>query len=351
MKLIRSDDLPDDLLDLSAPELHQRFDGPALIRIPGRRQPALLVSVLLHGNEPVGWDAVRELLRGYRAAGEQLPRAMTLFIGNVQAARYGLRRLDEQPDFNRIWKGGVGPEAELAAELISELRHSPPFLAVDVHNNTGVNPHYACITRLDPASLALARSFSRPVVYVRSPDTILGAALAPITTAIILEAGRPGERRGVEHVMDYLRTCLELGELPHGLGHDGMDLYETVATVRIRAGIRFDFAPQPPTASSGPQDLWLLEAFEHYNFEELPAGTLFGYLPHSRQEGAALPLEVTDRSGVDVAERYFQVQGRELRLRRDLVPAMFSPDPDIIRQDVVCYFMERVPTREPASSI
>lgn len=347
MKLIQYQDLTDDWLDLSAADLHQCFDGPALIRIPGRRQPALFVSVLLHGNEPVGWDAVRELLRGYRTAGEALPRAMTVFIGNVRAARKGLRRLEGQPDYNRIWKGGLGWEAELARELVTELRRAPPFLAVDVHNNTGVNPHYACITRLDTASLALARVFSRPVVYVRSPDTVLAAALAPITTAIILEAGRPGERRGVEHVIEYLRSCLQLAELPHARQYDGMDLYETVATVRIRPGIHFEFALQPPTATGPQQDLWLLGEFEHYNFEELPAGTLFGYLPDALpdapQGGTPLPLEVTDVNDHDVTERYFQIQGRELRLRRDLVPAMFSPDAAIIRQDVVCYFMERVP--------
>lgn len=339
MKLIHAEGLPDEVLELPARDLHQRFDGPALIRFPGRRQPPLFVSVLLHGNEPVGWDAVRELLRRYRGAGETLPRAMTVLIGNVTAAREGLRRLDGQPDYNRIWKGGAGPEADLARELISELRLAPPFLAVDVHNNTGVNPHYACITRLDPASLALARRFSRPVVYVRSPDTVLAAAVAPITTTIILEAGRPGEQRGVEHVIEYLQACLELSVLPDAPQHDAVDLYETVATVRVRPGTRFDFALQAPTAATPPQDLWLLKEFEHYNFEDLSAGTLFGYL----QASSSLPLEVTDVADHDVTERYFQVQGKELRLRRDLVPAMFSPDPVIIRQDVVCYFMERVP--------
>lgn len=101
-----------------------------------------------------------------------------------------------------------------------------------------------------------------------------------------------------------------------------------------------------PGASSPPQDLWLLEAFEHYNFEELPAGTLFGYLPDAPQDGAPLPLAVTDGADRDVTARYFEVQDNELRLCRALVPAMFSPDPAIIRQDVVCYFMERVSLHE-----
>lgn len=339
MRVIDCPDPAAGWLELSARELWRHLDGPALLRFAGEREPPLLVSVLLHGNEPVGWDGVRELIARYLAGGRRLPRTLTVFVGNVAAAREGVRRLDGQPDYNRIWKHAPGPEGDMARDFLARLRSAPPFLAVDVHNNTGVNPHYACITRLDPASLAVARMFSRPVVYVRTPDTVLAAALAPFTTAVILEAGRPGERRGVEHVIDFLDRCLDLDRLPQPSPEQPVDLFETVATVRVRAGVRFGFAPagEGVTAEAG-LDLQLLEAFEHYNFEELPAGTLFGYQP----AGAALPLEVTDVADRDVSERYFRIEAEELRLARDLVPAMFSPDPAIIRQDVVCYFMERV---------
>ncbi len=339
MRVIDCPDPAAGLLDVPARELWRHLDGPALLHFAGGREPPLLVSVLLHGNEPVGWDAVRELIARYRDEGRRLPRSLLVFVGNVAAAREGLRRLDGQPDYNRIWKQAQGAEGDMARDLISRLRTGPPFLAVDVHNNTGVNPHYACITRLDPASLAVARMFSRPVVYVRTPDTILAAALAPFTTAVILEAGRPGERRGVEHVIDFLDRCLALEALPKPSPKQSVDLFETVATVRVRAGVRFGFAPvgEGESAANG-LDLQLLEAFEHYNFDELPEGTLFGYLAAD----STLPLEVTDVADRDVSERYFRVEHGELRLARDLVPAMFSPDPEIIRQDVVCYFMERV---------
>ena len=337
MRLIEFSAPPPGLFELSARELHRQLDGPALVHVDGDRQPPLLVSVLLHGNEPVGWDAVRELVARHRNG--RLPRALTLFIGNVTAAREGQRRLEGQPDYNRVWKGASGPEGELAREVTARLRAAPPFAAVDIHNNTGVNPHYACITRLDPHSLALARMFSRPVVYVRTPDTILAAALAPFTTAVILEAGRPGERRGVEHVIEYLEHCLALETLPQPSPQRPLDLFETVATVRVRGGARFGFAPGGVMAANAALELQLLEEFEHYNFEELAAGTLFGYVSGS----GPLPLEITDVADRDVAARYIRTEGQELRLARDLVPAMFSPDPAIIRQDVVCYFMERVP--------
>jgi hypothetical protein len=55
--------LPPGLLDLDATELHAALGGPTLIHLDGRRGPALFVSVLLHGNETTGWDAVRGLLQ------------------------------------------------------------------------------------------------------------------------------------------------------------------------------------------------------------------------------------------------------------------------------------------------
>ena len=324
---------PDGLLDCAAHELWARLEGPALIHLPGERSPAMFVSVLLHGNEMVGWDALRLLMERY--AGRTLPRSMIVFVGNVEAARFRLRRLDTQPDYNRIWKGADGPEGDLARDVVAHAGAQPLFCSVDVHNNTGVNPHYACVTSEDATSLALAARFSRPVIFVHQPDTVLARALAPLAPAIILEAGRPGEQRGVEHVAEYLDGLLQLDALPT-VPASAVDLYRTVASVKLKDDVRFGF-----TGNEGVRedlDLHLLAEFEHFNFEELDAGTLFAHAP----EGAALPFTVTDDDGGDVAEQWFVRDGDDVRFAQRVVPAMFSPDPRILRQDVVCYLMERL---------
>ena len=110
------DHIPDGFLDASPGGLHQVVPGPTLIHLPGRKPQPLFVSVLLHGNEYAGLKAIQNVLGRYRTS--ELPRALSIFVGNVQAAAVGLRRLDGQPDYNRIWPG---------AEATADLAASPEY--------------------------------------------------------------------------------------------------------------------------------------------------------------------------------------------------------------------------------
>ena len=93
--------IPEGLLEKEADELYKILPGPTLMHLSGNKQPPLFVSVLMHGNEDTGWIAIRDLLRQYQD--KTLPRSLSVFIGNVDAARHGVRFLENQPDYNRIW--------------------------------------------------------------------------------------------------------------------------------------------------------------------------------------------------------------------------------------------------------
>jgi len=93
---------------MESDQLHYVLAGPTLLHFAGRREPPLLVSVLLHGNESTGWSAARRLLQKYHD--QELPRSLSVLTGNVPAARYGKRHLAEQPDYNRVWCGEGTPE-------------------------------------------------------------------------------------------------------------------------------------------------------------------------------------------------------------------------------------------------
>jgi succinylglutamate desuccinylase len=324
--------LPENLLALEAKQLADHLSGPTLIHLDGRREEPLFVSVLMHGNETVGWEAIRGLLNQYQD--RELPRALSLFIGNVRAAAEGLRLLPGQPDYNRIWNGSeVAETAEhhIMAQVVDRMRRRNPFASVDVHNNTGLNPHYACINRMDRSFLHLALLFSRTVVYFLRPRGVQSMAFAELCPSVTLECGKVGSAHGVEHAQDFLEACLHLAEHPqHAVSHLDIDLFHTVAQVKIGDDVSFGFVP-------GESEIVLDPDIDHFNFRELPAGTIFG-----RFNGAGLDaLDVRDEKGREVADDYFTIEDGQLCLHRSVMPSMLTKDLNVIRQDCLCYLMER----------
>ncbi len=324
--------IPDGLLECDAHRLHAVLPGPSLIHLPGRRPDPLFVSVLLHGNEDTGWLAAREILRKYRQ--RTLPRALSLFIGNIAAAREGLRVLEGQPDYNRIWPGGdatQAPECGLAREVVESMRARQVFASIDIHNNTGLNPHYACVNRLDSAWLHLATLFSRTVVYFTAPRGVQSGAFAELCPAVTLECGKPGT--GVEHATAYLEACLHLASFPaHAVHSQDIDLFHTLATVKVPDDARIAFAPEAC-------EIEFAADLDHLNFRELPAGTALARLHGARDHC----LRAFDEAGQDIGRRVFDCGDGHVRLRYPLMPAMLTLDAGVIRQDCLCYLMERLP--------
>lgn len=328
------DFLPEGLLDVSAGQLHTILPRPALIHLPGRQEKPLFVSVLLHGNESTGLHAVQQLLKKY--AGRPLPRALSLFFGNMEAARLGLRRLDGQPDFNRVWPGTLHEpcaETALMAAVTDEMERREVFASIDLHNNTGLNPHYASVNRRDHRFFQLATMFGRLVTYFTHPKGTQAAAFGALCPAVTLECGKPEHRHGAEHAFEYLDACLHLSEIPdHPVKPQDIDLYHTIAQVTIREECRFGF-------SGEGLDLCLNEDIDHLNFTELAAGTVLGSLADSRTE---LPLRAMDEAGRDVADDYFAIREGRLMLKKSIMPSMLTLNERIIRQDCLGYLMERI---------
>lgn len=325
------DEIPEGLLHAKASELHQHLTGPTLIRLQGKRKDVLFVSALLHGNETTGWDAVRELLLNNKEA--VLPRSLYLFIGNVAAAAEGLRVLDGQQDYNRIWKkGNKSAEGKVAAEMLEILASAPLFAAVDIHNNTGRNPHYACINGLDNKSLHLATLFGRTVVYFRRPDSVLSLALSTICPATTVECGKAEDSQGREHAKEFIHACLHLQGFPsHEVAEHDIDIFHTVATVKVLEDV--DFGIENSAAK-----LNFIGNLDRLNFQELSSGTILAHI----NGGDIACLEAINEDGDNVVDEYFSYEKGALRFSTPLMPSMLTLDEHIIRQDCLCYLMERL---------
>ena len=333
MTLTQYDALPPGLLDLPAARLGEVLPGPTLIHLPGRRTPPLFVSVLLHGNEDTGWLAAQAVLKKYETA--ELPRALSLFIGNVEAARTGQRRLDGQPDYNRVWPGSEEAhpaERAMMQQVVDAMRACGVFASIDIHNNTGLNPHYACVNRLEQDFLHLATLFSRVVVYFIRPRGVQSAAFAELCPSVTLECGKPGTPGSVEHAAAFMEACLHLSEFPvHPVAPHDVDLFHTVATVKVPEQVSFGFVA--PDA-----DIDFVPELDHYNFRELERGNLLGRV----RPGSPARLQALDENGAEIGDRLFDYSRGEITLRQPLMPAMLTRDERVIRQDCLCYLMERI---------
>ncbi len=335
--LAEYDCLPEGFLEADVTELSRLLGGPSLIHLPGEETRPLFLSMLLHGNETTGFLAVQRLLREFGK--RPLPRALSLFVGNVEAAAQGLRVLPGQNDFNRIWPAADGTaaalasaqEARMTAHVVNQMRRQNVFASIDLHNTSGRNPHHACVTTPSAANLYLASMFSRQILHFNSPAGVQNMAFDGLCPAITAECGQAGRSDGVGLTVEFLHRCLHLKTLPQTMPEGDFELYRSLVRVQIPERIDFSFG-----ASGAP--LKLVADMDGYNWRELPVGTQIATV-----EGVSGPvLAALTPDGRDVAHEFLERDGEKLRTRRPLVPAMVSLDRGIIRQDCLCYFLERV---------
>ncbi|MCA1779710.1 MAG: M14 family metallopeptidase [Xanthomonadaceae bacterium] len=332
------DHLPAGLLKHPAASLARYLDGPTLIHLPGRKPAPLFVSVLQHGNEISGWDSVRRLLAG-RYQRDPLPRSLALFIGNITAAAEHKRHLPDQADMNRCWPGtrrSDSPFCAMLDQLTRHMRSLKPFASIDIHNNTGENPHYAAVNKIDAQRLNLATRFSRTVVYFTEPGGVQSDAFGQFCPAVTLECGLPGMRGGTDHAMAYLESVLNMDYLSEQFPQpEDLDLFKVAAVVKIPPECSFTFG-------SEPADLSFEAGIDKLNFSELPPGTRF-----ARTRGNGRSLLALDTEGEDCTQNWFCEVDGSLLTQRPAMPAMLTTQADAIRQDCLCYLMERIRVQHP----
>ncbi len=331
-------ELPEGIESLPAEALYKVLAGPTLFEMRGQRDPALFVSVLLHGDEVGGWEAVRRLIK--RLRGSPPARSLNLFVGNVRAARASVRHLPDQPDFNRVWDGRIDhPLAETARLVTGHMRARGCFAGLDLHNNSGVNPCHVCIAKRDSHTLRLGSLFSPLTVLVDFPRSIQSAAFADFCPSVTLEAGRTGDLQGVSRILDTLESLLPLESLDDIAMPDEVSasLYATVARIELDKQASFAFEGRAHSGTS--PDMVLSAHLESRNFETLPKGTLFARLSRTGEP----PLVITSQHGRLNMRDWFEVREDALVLARDLVFSMYTTNRESVRQDCLCYVMQPLP--------
>lgn len=335
--LKRYDYLPDGMFNVTSIELEKLIGGPALFYLEGVRKPPLFITVLQHGNEPTGFEAVQQILRKYQAI--ELPRAIWLFVANVGASAAGVRTLNSQTDYNRAWPGtanGTTSEAALMQQVVDTVTAGPLFASVDLHNNTGSNPYYGCVNELKPEYLQLATLFARTVVYFRQPVGVQSLAMSEYCPAVTLECGQAGEYAALDQAANFLDACLHMHHLPgYQVSSHDINLLRTVAVAKMREGITFGFGPENHQVQFRPD-------LDRLNFSQVEAGETFAHLSGD----TGMPLTVVNDDGIDISATLFDVNNGRLKLKQPLTPSMATLDVGVIKQDCLFYVMERMTLRD-----
>jgi len=334
--------IPPELYDCSHTELYKLLGGPTLFYIEGKRNPPLFITVLQHGNEPTGFDAIQQILGKYRH--KELPRSMWLFIANVKAAETSQRVLNAQLDFNRAWPGTTStqcPETELMAQVVQIVTKQPLFASVDLHNNTGHNPHYGCVNKLENNFLQLATLFSRTIVYFRQPVGVQSLAMAEHCTAVTLECGQAGEHAALAHAIEYIDACLHLHHFPqtHSIPN-GTNLLKTAAVAKVKSGTSFGFDEE--SFRDGQLDICFRQDLDHFNFGLLKQGETLAKI----RSGIKLPMVVIDENGKDIVDELFTVKNGKVIVNKTITPSMATLDTYVIKRDCLFYLMKEINVAE-----
>ncbi len=337
LELQQVENYPQQLLEIGCEELYTLFPGHTLLHLPGKKPETVFISILLHGNENTGFYVIQELLKKYRHS--TLPRSVSIYFGNTQAARFSKRFLDNQPDYNRIWPGTIAPfsqETILMQDIVNEMKTRNLFASIDIHNNTGLNPHYACINKLENQFLRMASLFGPTVVYFLAPKGVQSMAFSKLCPAVTLECGKSDSASGIIHALGYVEAILHMQEISNDpvLPQD-INLFHTIARVKIPSDVSFSF-------SDKNVDILFNKELDRMNFSEIPANTCFGTI----QSNNNARLFAYNDDDEEVGEHLFYIDDQHIMLSKSMMPAMITLDETIIRQDCLCYLMERLPYSE-----
>jgi hypothetical protein len=326
------DGLDDDLLDADEQSLLRALARPTLIRIPGAgTQPPRALSVLLHGDESTGLQAIHRVLRARR----RHPFDLYVMIGNVQAALappgFASRYLDDQEDFNRIW-GLDEPsttQRRAADAILAQLRDAGPESVIDIHNNTGDNPFYAILTRVEPRSLTLATLFTTTILRWDLQAATMMESLNDVATTAAVECGLPGRPESLAFAVDGIRRYLAAPPLDDGGAVADHDLLGGLIKVTVDPAARFRFGG----TLDDDHDLVLRPDADVHNFVEVPPGHVLGAI----HPGAPLPMRAVDAAGRDVTAEHLLALDGEVTLRRTSVPVMMTRTVAATRKDCLFY--------------
>ena len=245
-----------------------------------------------------------------------------------------MRHLEDQPDFNRIWDKEHSSQYPLTGSVLEYVRKQKIYTAVDIHNNTGENPLYACISKKDLDFIKLAQSFSENIVYFTRPHSVLSRALSLITPSVVIECGLPGYSQGITTGVQFIERLLTLEQSWKKKEVQIPYIYSTYATLLIDSDSEISFESQLVLKKG---QLCLSDQIDQLNLKEVPVGTILGKMYDSN------PFKLMDDKGQDVFNQFFSIINSNWIVKTSFIPSMFTKDTCVAKSDCLGYVMQKNP--------
>ena len=334
MKFIVMDHLPDEFFVTDPEKLYTVFEGPTIVHLDYNKTETVFISMMLHGNEHSGYYAVKEYLSNLITKNIVPSKNISLLIGNVEAAKNNARFLDDQKDFNRIWSNGSSKEEVWAQKVYREMSSKNLFATLDLHNNTGKNPHYCAVTNLEVSTLKLASLFDGNVLYFTDPEEVFSNYFSSLCPCLTVEAGQSGDKEGISKIIaliDAVMSETSLSEVSTKSSIlSGRVLFESFGKIKIPSNSTISF-------NGEAADFTFDCSIEELNFNIVRTGQTFGHSHNIHQH-----LLVYDSNNEPIGSSYFKYVGSEIVSIEDFYPAMITTNSKIVHQDCLCYLLREI---------
>lgn len=331
--------IPEALLSVSASQLHTLFPRPTILHLDGKKKQPLLISCLLHGNEHSGFVMVQNILKNF-LRDNSLARETYFLFGNVEAAAKNQRKLDHQPDYNRIWRDEKHP---LVKRILSLVKEKKFMAAIDLHNNTGRNPHYACVSQAKAEHINLALLFSPHLVYFTAPDSTLSVVLSEFVPSLTLECGLSLDPEICEKGSQFLNTLYQINSLPNTLPcQQTCRLQQSTVNIKVPSTARIGYGNlndlKDMQSKSIDFDIILRSDLDTLNFTEIKKSEVIAYVQNPEFDLVLNFLE-PQLSAIHDKHRYLCKKDSFFYIEPGLTPSMFTLNAKIIKEDCLGYLM------------
>jgi hypothetical protein len=304
--------------------------------VPGRdRTRTRVVTTLLHGNEPSGFRAIA----AWSASGVVPAVDVAFYVGSVETAleppTWSHRALPGARDANRCFvEPFEGTEGERARQLLDLIRAARPEAVVDLHNNSGHSPAYGVGLHATADHLGLTSLFADRYMHSDLRLGTLVEGIEPFAMGVVIECGRAGDPVADATALAGLERFVMLEDLAEARSRaGGMEVLDRPVRVALVPEAIIAFGREPV----GGAGVTLCSDIDTHNFRPLPAGRVVGWLA----EEAFWPFDARDHAGLERSRELFEIDGRKIRTRREMVPVMMTTSTAIAKSDCLFYALER----------